>query len=83
MEEKSPKYMIVITFLMLNNQQRSKLMTSTVSRAAALTVIYRFFDSNPEFVISRKHGTQKLQNNKLHPNFYVCKKQKSCYRLSF
>ena len=83
MEEKSPKYMIVITFLMLNNQQRSKLMTSTVSRAAALAVIYRFFDSNLEFVISRKHGTQKLQNNKLHPNFYVCKKQKSCYRLSF
>ena len=83
MEEKSPKYMIVITFLMLNNQQRSKLMTFTVSRAAALAVIYRFFDSNLEFVISRKHGTQKLQNNKLHPNFYVCKKQKSCYRLSF
>ena len=61
---------------MLNNPQRSNVMTSTVTGAAALTVIYRFFDSNLEFVISRKHGTQKLQNNKLHPNFYICKKAK-------
>ena len=83
MEKNKFKIYDCITFLMLNNQQRSKLMTFTVSRAAALAVIYRFFDSNLEFVISRKHGTQKLQNNKLHPNFYVCKKQKSYYRLSF
>ena len=82
MEGKSPKYMRVctITFLMLNNPQCSNVMTSTVTGAAALTVIYRFFDSNLEFVISRKHGTQKLQNNKLHPNFYICKKQKSYYK---